>query len=133
MTAELKLPKDSRDNQKIFLAEIDWAALMAHRRAALRYAPLPEHPAVARDLALVAEEATACGDIIAEMRRACPHLGEVQLFDIYRSEAIGAGKKSMAFTLHFVPGDKPLAPEEVDRFVKKILGNLKYRLNVEIR
>ena len=91
------------DNQKIFLAEIDWAALMAHRRAALRYAPLPEHPAVQRDLALVADETAACGDIIAEMRRACPRLGEVELFDIYRSEAIGAGKKSMAFTLHFVP------------------------------
>ena len=128
MTAELKLPKDSRDNQKIFLAEIDWAALMAHRRAALRYAPLPEHPAVQRDLALVADEAAACGDIIAEMRRACPRLGEVELFDIYRSEAIGAGKKSMAFTLHFVPEKDPLTTEEVDRYVKKILGNLKYRL-----
>ena len=133
VTAELKLPKDSRDNQKIFLAEIDWAALMAHRRAALRYAPLPEHPAVQRDLALVADEAAACGDIIAEMRRACPRLGEVELFDIYRSEAIGAGKKSMAFTLHFVPEKDPLTTEEVDRYVKKILGNLKYRLGVEIR
>ena len=46
---------------------------------------------------------------------------------------MGEGKKSMAFTLHFVPEDKPLSAEEVDRFVKKILGNLKYRLAVEIR
>ncbi len=133
VTAELKLPKDSRDNQKIFLAEIDWAALMAHRRAALRYVPVPEYETVARDLALVADEDTACGDIMAEMRRACPSLGEVELFDIYRSAAIGEGKKSMAFTLHFVPAGKPLAAEEVDRFVKKILGNLKYRLNIDIR
>ena len=133
VTAELKLPKDSRDNQKIFLAEIDWPALMAHRRPALRYAPIPEFDTVARDLALVADEETACGDIIAEMHRACPSLGEVELFDIYRSEAVGEGKKSMAFTLHFVPGDKALSAEEIDRFVKKILGNLKFRLNVEIR
>ena len=67
------------------------------------------------------------------LRRACPRLGEVELFDIYRSEAIGAGKKSMAFTLHFVPEKDPLTTEEVDRYVKKILGNLKYRLGVEIR
>lgn len=133
VTAELKLPKDSRDNQKIFLAEIDWPALMAHRRPALRYAPIPEFDTVARDLALVADEETACGDIIAEMHRACPSLGRVDLFDIYRSEALGEGKKSMAFTLHFVPGDKALTPEEIDRFVKKILGNLKFRLNIEIR
>lgn len=133
VTAELKLPKDSRDNQKIFLAEIDWPALMAHRRPALRYAPISEFASVARDLALVADEETACGDIIAEMHRACPSLGDVELFDIYRSEAVGEGKKSMAFTLHFVPAGKALTPEEIDRFVKKILGNLKYRLNVEIR
>ncbi len=133
VTAELKLPKDSRDNQKIFLAEIDWPALMAHRRPALRYQPIPEFDTVARDLALVADEETACGDIIAEMHRACPSLGRVDLFDIYRSEALGEGKKSMAFTLHFVPGDKALTAEEIDRFVKKILGNLKFRLNIEIR
>ena len=133
VTAELKLPKDSRDNQKIFLAEIDWPALMAHRRQALRYAPISEFASVARDLALVADEETACGDIIAEMHRACPSLGDVELFDIYRSESVGAGKKSMAFTLHFVPEGKALTPEEIDRFVKKILGNLKYRMNVEVR
>ena len=133
VTAELKLPKDSRDSQKIFLAEIDWPALMAHRRTALRYVPLSEFDAVQRDLALVADEATACGDIVDEMHRACPHLGEVKLFDIYRSEALGAGKKSMAFTLCFLPDGKPLATEEVDRYVKKILGNLKYKLNIEIR
>ena len=74
-----------------------------------------------------------CGDIVAEMRRACKQLADVQLFDIYRSEAIGAGKKSMAFTLHFAAQDAPLAPDEVDRFVKKILGNLKYRMGIEMR
>ena len=67
------------------------------------------------------------------MHRAYPSLGRVELFDIYRSEAVGEGKKSMAFTLHFVPGDKALTAEEIDRFVKKILGNLKFRLNIEIR
>ena len=60
-------------------------------------------------------------------------LADVELFDIYRSEAIGAGKKSMAFSLSFQPDTKPLTPEEIDRFVKKILGNLKFKLGIEIR
>lgn len=133
VTAELKLPKDSRDNQKIFVGELDYPAMLAHAPAALRYKPVSEYPAVQRDLALVAGEETACGEIIAEMQRACKALGKVELFDIYRSEQIGAGKKSMAFTLHFVPEDKALTPEDLDRFVKKILGNLKFKLGVEIR
>ena len=57
----------------------------------------------------------------------------VELFDIYRSDAIGAGKKSMAFTLHFAPENKALEPADVDRLVKKILGNLKFKLGIEIR
>ena len=131
--AGLDLPRDSRANQKIFLGEIDYETLVAQLPASLRYHPLPEFDTVARDLALVADEETPCGTIIAEMKRACKQLADVELFDIYRSEAIGAGKKSMAFTLHFAPENKALEATDVDRFVKKILGNLKFKLGIEIR
>ena len=131
--AGLDLPRDSRANQKIFLGEIDYETLVAQLPAGLRYHPLPEFDTVARDLALVADEETPCGTIIAEMKRACKQLADVELFDIYRSEAIGTGKKSMAFTLHFAPENKALEAADVDRFVKKILGNLKFKLGIEIR
>lgn len=133
VTAELKLPKDSKNNQKIFLGEIDYLSMMEQVNPHFRYQPIPEFDAVQRDLALVANEEVTCGDIVKEMRKACPRVGEIELFDVYRGDQLGEGKKSMAFTLHFVPEDKPLSAEEVDRFVKKILGNLKYRLAVEIR
>lgn len=133
VTAELKLPKDSRTNLNIYLGELDFAALLALADPQLRYHPLPEYPEVVRDLAIVADEATTCGDLIAEMQRACKQLAHVELFDIYRGEKLGADKKSMAFTLHFAPADKALTPEEVDRFVKKILGNLKFKLGAGLR
>ena len=133
VTAELRLPKDSKNHQNIYLGEIDYVAFSALADANLRYKPIPEFDVVSRDLALVADEAVTCGDIVGEMHKACPHVGEIQLFDVYRGEQLGEGKKSMAFTLHFVPADKPLESAEVDRYVKKILGNLKYRLGVEIR
>lgn len=133
VTAELKLPKDSKNNQKIFLGEIDYLSMMEQVTPHFRYQPIPEFDTVQRDLALVANEEVTCGDIVKEMRKACPRVGEIELFDVYRGDQLGEGKKSMAFTLHFVPEDKPLSAEEVDRFVKKILGNLKYRLAVEIR
>lgn len=133
VTAELKLPKDSRTNLNIFLGEIDYAALMKHARTSLSYRPLSPFSVVERDLALVAAEETACGTIMDAIRHACPQVGAVELFDIYRGEKLGAGRKSMAFRLHFVPGDKALEPADIDRFVKKILGNLKYKLGIEIR
>ncbi|MCI6142420.1 MAG: phenylalanine--tRNA ligase subunit beta, partial [Subdoligranulum variabile] len=133
VTAELKLPKDSRSNLNIYLGEIDWVAFHALVPASLHYTPIPEFAPVQRDLALVAPESMECGTLIAEMQRACKQLTKVELFDIYRGEKLGADKKSMAFSLYFQPGDKPFAADEVDRCVKKILGNLKFKLGIEIR
>ena len=133
VTSELKLPKDSRANLNIYLGEIDWVAFHALVPAAIHYQPIPEFAPVQRDLALVAPESMECGTLVTEMQRACKQLTKVELFDIYRGEKLGADKKSMAFSLSFQPADKPLTSDEIDRFVKKILGNLKFKLGIEIR
>lgn len=133
VTGELKLHKDSKANHKIFLGEIDYDRLMSHVSASIKYRPVSVFPAVVRDLALTVSEETACGSLIAEITRACPAVNDVELFDIYRGEQIGEGRKSMAFKITFMPGSTALAPEDVDRFIKKILGNLKFKLGAEIR
>ena len=132
VAGELSLPKDSREGHKIFLGEIDYQKLMAHVRP-FKYVPVSPFPAHVRDLALVAEESVTCGEVTAEIRKACGQVSDVQLFDIYRGRQIGQGKKSMAFKITFMPDDKALTPEDVNRFVKKILGNLKFRLGIEMR
>ena len=133
VTAELKLPKDSKSNHKIFLAELNYQALIKHVDPNFRYQPISEHPVVLRDLALIVDEAMECGTIEKEIKKACPQVGSVNLFDVYRSEQIGAGKKSMAFQISFVPGEKAITPEDANRYIKKILSNLKFRLGIEIR
>ena len=60
-------------------------------------------------------------------------MGEIKLFDIYRGANLGGGKKSMAFTLSLSDPKKEVSAEEVERVVKKILGNLKFKLGIEIR
>ncbi|MBE5788033.1 MAG: phenylalanine--tRNA ligase subunit beta [Clostridiales bacterium] len=133
VTGELKLHKDSKANHKIYLGEIDYEKMMSHAAASFRYHPLSAYPAVVRDLALTVAEETPCGDLMKEIARACPLVSDVELFDIYHGAQIGEGKKSMAFKIRFEPENKALTPEDVDRFVKKILGNLKFRLGAEIR
>ena len=133
VTSELKLHKDSKANHKIFLGEIDYAKMMSHAAASFRYHPISVFPPVIRDLALTVNEETPCGDLMNEIARACPRVSDVELFDIYRGEQIGAGKKSMAFKIRFEPEDKALTPDDVERYVKKILGNLRFKLGAEIR
>ena len=133
VTAELKLHKDSKSHHKIYLGEIDYAKMMRHVAAGFRYRPISEYPAVTRDLALTVNEEVTCGEMISEISRACRQVTDVELFDIYRGVQIGAGKKSMAFKLRFESSDHALQPEEVDKYIKKILGNLKFKLGAEIR
>lgn len=133
VTAELKLPKDSKANHKIFLGEIDWAALCTLMPEGMRYQPISEFATVSRDLALVVEEDMPCGTLTGEIRKACKQVGDVELFDVYRGEQVGEGKKSMAFKISFVPADKALTPKDLDRFMNKILGNLKHKLNIDVR
>ena len=130
---ELDLPKDSKESHKIFLGEIDYAKLAVLIPDTIRYTPIPEYPVVTRDLALVVDEDMTCGAITAEIMKACKQVSKVDLFDIYRGQQLGEGKKSMAFNLSFLPKDAALEPQDIDRFVKKILGNLKHNLNIEMR
>ena len=133
ITANLKLHKDARSHHNIFLCEIDYLKMMSHASASFRYHPISSFPPVLRDLALTVKEEVTCGDMTAEIERACKLVTDAELFDIYRGEQIGKGQKSMAFKLRFESEDHALQPEEVDKFVKKILGNLKYKLGAEIR
>jgi phenylalanyl-tRNA synthetase beta chain len=117
-----------------FVGELDYEALSAFFPELIKYVPIPRFPTVSRDLALVADEALTCGEITEVIRAACKNVTEVRLFDVYRSEQIGKGKKSMAFGLTFTPaGDAPLSSDAVDKFVDKILKSLSFRLHVAIR
>ena len=133
ITGELDIPKDLKNSQNIYIAEIDYRALSECFGGDYRYKPLSAYPAVKRDLALVCDEAVTCGDIQNVIRTASPLVTAVDLFDVYRGKNLGEGKKSMAFALVLSDPAKELAPAEVDRAVKKILSNLKFKLNVEMR
>ena len=133
INAGLKIAKDEKESQNIYLAELDYEALAACVEGELHYQPLSPYAPVKRDLALVCDEAVTCGAIEDAIRSASPLVAGVSLFDIYRGKNLGEGKKSMAFSLVLADPKAELAPDQVDRAIKKILGNLKYKLNIEIR
>ena len=120
---------------KVFVAEVDYDALAKAFIVPFKYKNLPKFKNVERDLALVADKAVTCAEIEMVIRSACKNnVEDVRLFDVYEGEQIGLDKKSMAFTVTFKANeDKPLETADVDGFVKRILGSLKHRLNVELR
>lgn len=133
VTSELKIAKDEKESQNIYLAEIDYAALASQFSAEYRYKPLSAFAPVKRDLALVCDEAVTCGEIQDTIRKASPLVKEVSLFDVYRGKNLGEGKKSMAFSLVLHDDAKEIGVDLAERTIKKILSNLKFKMNIEIR
>ena len=133
INGELEIAKDQKESQNIYLGELDYEALMSCVESELRYHPLSPYAPVKRDLALVCDEQITCGQIEDTIRAASPLVTEVKLFDIYRGANLGEGKKSMAFALTLSDLKEDLSAEQVERAVKKILGNLKFKLGIEMR
>jgi len=117
----------------VFLTEMDYEALAPMMDAKLRYQPISKFPAEVRDLALVADEGLTCGEITEAIASSCKYLTRVSLFDVYRSETIGEGKKSMAFNLVFTPTDHEFTADEIDKYVQKILKKLSFLYQITLR
>ncbi len=113
------------------IAELDYEELKKHAKP-FRYVPLPKYAEVTRDLALVCNAQTTCGEIKKEIYAACKYVSNVLLFDVYTGAQVGHGKKSMAFNITFTPKDEPIE-DKIDGYVKKILNNLKFKLDATLR
>ena len=124
---ELDLREDA------YIAEIDLAKLDAMNRGKATFTPLSKFPEEIRDIALVMDKAITCGQVEEVIGKACQYVKSIKLFDVYEGEQIPADKKSMAFKLRFVPGEEPFESDAVDKFVKKILKNLKFHLDIDMR
>lgn len=116
-----------------YLLELDLKKLSAMCDRKEVFTPLSKFPEEKRDLALVMSRDVTCGQVEETIRNACSHVGEIKLFDVYEGGQIPEDKKSMAFTIQFLPGEEAFEADSVDRFVKKILKNLKYHLDIDLR
>ena len=98
------------------------------------YTQLPKFPAMVRDIALVADEEMTVGQIEAVITESATELlRSVKLFDIYRGQQVGEGKKSMAFSLTYRAADRTLTDEDVQAVHGKVLEALKEKLGVTLR
>lgn len=91
-------------------------------------------PAVVEDLALVLDE-TIPADRVVELiqQTGGKLLSSVRLFDVFRSEQLGAGKVSLAYRLTYQAPDRTLTDGEVSQLRNKIIKRLAYELKAKLR
>ena len=116
-----------------YLLEIDMKTVSERKADKATFVPLSRFPEESRDLALVMNKEITCGQVEDVIRKSCNSIKGIRLFDVYEGEQIPRDKKSMAFKVDFVPGEEAFEADSVDKFVKKILKNLKFHLDIDLR
>lgn len=127
---DMRVEKD----QPVLAADINLDALIPNIPPYYAFDPISPFPAVREDIALIVD-----GDVTAvSVTQVIQLIGgkllkDVELFDVYEGEQIGAGKKSLAYHLTFQAPDKTLTDKVVRKQRNKIVGQLNKRLGATLR
>jgi len=114
--------------------ELDLADLDAARPQRVLYDDVISFPSVLQDLAFVVAEDVSAASLVAAMREAAgPELRDVAVFDEYRGEQIGAGKRSLAFRVAFGSPERTLTDADATALRERIVAALAERFDAELR
>lgn len=117
-----------------YYGEICTSLLISLPEKKIELKQVSKFPNVARDLAVVVDEEVEAGDMVDAIKSACGNLYfDCSLFDVYRSDALGKGKKSLAFNIILSDLNKTLTDEEIARVMNKVLKALSYRFGAVLR
>jgi phenylalanyl-tRNA synthetase beta chain len=120
--------------QPVYVAEVDFAALLAAAEPGVRYTPLARFPSVMRDVSLVADRRVT----FAELRRAAlelnlPQVRRVMLVYVYEGERVAEGQRSVTLRLEYRADDRTLRDEEVDELHSRIVTVLEEKFGAQLK
>ena len=94
----------------------DLGPFLAGSRRDQAFTALSHYPAAAMDLAFVLDDSVPAAAVLATVRSAGGELLEdARLFDEFRSDALGAGRRSLAIAVRFRAPDRTLKDEEITK------------------
>lgn len=123
---------DLRD--AVFLAEFNLDLLINKRNPAKAFKPLPQFPAIRRDVAMLVPETVTHDAVLQTVKQAkAAHLENVELFDVFRGKSIPEGQKSLAYAFTYRSPEKTLTDADVNAAHEKVVEQFKQKLAAVIR
>jgi phenylalanyl-tRNA synthetase beta chain len=121
--------------QPVLFADFNWdRILQLNKKTKVQHRDIPKFPAVQRDLAIVVDKALVYEQVEKATAAArVSKLTSVNLFDVFESDKLGAGKKSMAISFTFLDEEKTLTDKEIDGMLNKIIAAYEKELSAEVR
>ena len=81
-------------------------------------------PVVEHDISVIVDKATPANNLI-EIIESAPLVKRVEIFDIYEGEPFNENEKSVSVRIQWQAPDRTLTGGEVQKFLAKILKNIK--------
>jgi phenylalanyl-tRNA synthetase beta chain len=107
------------------LLELDLTTLLELPQAGYRFAGVQKYPTVPFDISLICPEQTLIADVEQVIAATAPErIRQLQLFDVYRGDSVGAERKSLAFTVTFAAADHTLGPDEIEALQQGVIAAL---------
>jgi phenylalanyl-tRNA synthetase beta chain len=114
--------------------ELDLGALAAAMPERVLYEDVITFPSVLQDLAFIVDEDVPAAALATAIRDAGgDEVREVAVFDEYRGEQIGTGKRSLAFRVAFGSAERTLTDEEAAVVRGRIVDSLRDRFGAALR
>ncbi|MCD6168163.1 MAG: phenylalanine--tRNA ligase subunit beta [Caldisericia bacterium] len=123
-------------SQRVYAFSIDFETLLDVFEDKKEYESISKFPPLTFDIAIVVSEDTPSGKLVEIIKQESGEiLSDIHIFDLYRGENIGYGKKSIGFRLTFSSKERTLEDKDVfpiidrieKRIQKELSGNLRKR------
>jgi phenylalanyl-tRNA synthetase beta chain len=114
--------------------ELHLDPLLAGERRDLAFAALSRFPAASMDLAFVLDDSVPASAVLATVRKAGGELLEdARVFDEFRSDALGIGRRSLAIALRFRAPDRTLKDTELNAVWQRCIDAVVKAHHAELR
>ena len=118
----------------VLAAEFDLDLIIETSNLYFDNKPISSFPAVYEDIAVIVDETVPAASLEAAILQAGGKLlNSVRLFDVYRDEKIGEGRKSMAYELTYQAPDRTLTDKDAETIRNRVVRALKNRFDAVLR
>jgi phenylalanyl-tRNA synthetase beta chain len=116
------------------IAVIDLERLVPHVDRPAAYRAPSRFPVVRRDLSIIVDEAKRHAELETAIRASGgPLLSDVELFDVFRGQRLGAGRVSLAYSVAFTSYEGTLDDATVESAMRAIIERLRTEHGAELR
>ncbi len=118
----------------IYVVEFSLSKLITKNVKPIKYKEVSKYPEVNKDVAFIVNKNITVSEIMNQIKKSGGRLlTDIDVFDVYTGENVGADEKSIAFSLTFNDPTKTLNDEEVTTVFNKIISDVESKLNAKLR